>query len=356
MRLDSWRVRALVLCAGRGERLRPLTNAVPKPLLPVAGCAVAMRTIGALHRVGCETAVNVHHLADAVRRELGSKARARGIDLTFAVETDLLGTLGAVVNLRDFLLEADDIVLVNGDSLCRWPLRDVLARHRRSGADVTLQLGWKAPDERLGGSVEVDHRGLIVGLRDLKIGAAEGRRRAFSGLHVLSRRVVEAIPSPPPSHDIIEGLYQPLLRAGARIAGFCCRRPWHDLGTPRRYLDGALDWGRTAGGRKRRRRFVAARVSVDRSASIDRSVVETGCRIGAGSLVQESLLMPGAQVGEGVILRDAIVVPGVLVPPGSCIEGRLVAPAGWGRAPGTRSEERDGLVFVALGERSSRGS
>lgn len=348
MRRKNRRVRALVLCAGRGERLRPLTGAVAKPLLPVAGRAVAMRTIEILHRAGCEIAVNLHHLSESVRHGLESEAGERGIDLTFAHERDLLGTLGAVVNLRDFLAGGDDIVLVNGDSLCRWPLREVLGRHRRSGADVTLQIGREAPDEGLGGGVEVDHRGLVVGLRNLRVGAVRGRSRTFQGLHVLSRRVLDRIPSPATSNDIVEGLYQPLLRAGSRIVGFGCRRRWHDLGTPRRYLDGALDWGRTAGGSRRRRRFVAPGVAIGSGVAVEHSVVESGCRLGAGSLVERSLLMPGAGIGDGALLRGTIVAPGVRVPPGVEVHGRLVTPADWGQAGGGRSEERDGLVYTAL--------
>ncbi|MCY3966594.1 MAG: NDP-sugar synthase [Acidobacteria bacterium] len=348
MRREGRRVRALVLCAGRGERLRPLTGGLAKPLLPVAGRAVAMRTIEILHRAGCETAVNLHHLSESVRRGLISEAGERGIDLTFALERDLLGTLGAVVNLRDFLAEGDDIVLVNGDSLCRWPLREVLGRHRRSGADVTLQIGRGAPDEGLGGGVEVDRRGLVVGLRDLRFGPVRGRSRTFQGLHVLSRRVLDAVPSPAPSNDIVEGLYQPLLCAGSRIVGFGCRRRWHDLGTPRRYLDGALDWGRTAGRGRRRGRFVAPGVKVGRGAAVKHSVVESGCRLGAGALVERSLLMPGARIGDGALLRDTIVAPGVQLPPGLEVHGRLVTPADWGRTGDRRSEERDGLVYTAL--------
>ncbi len=348
MRRESRRVRALVFCAGRGERLRPLTSLLAKPLLPVAGRPVAMHTIDILHRAGCETAVNLHHLAGSVRRGLASEAAARGIDLTFAVEPDLLGTLGAVINLRDFLAEGDDIVLVNGDSLCRWPIRDALARHRRSGADVTLQLGREAPDQLLGGGVEVDRRGIVTGLRDVRVGSVRGRKRTFQGLHVLSRRVLDAIPSPPSSSDIVEGLYQPLLRAGARIVGFGSRRRWHDLGTPGRYLEGALDWGRTAGGRKRRRRFVAPGVVVESGAAIEHSVVEAGCRLGAGALVERSLLMPGARVGAGARLRRTIVAPGVQVPPGREIDGQLVTPADRGRTPDRPFEERDGLIYTPL--------
>ena len=339
-----------MLCAGRGERLRPLTGVQAKPLLPVAGRAVAMRTIEILHRAGCETAVNLHHLSESVRRGLISEAGERGIDLTFALERDLLGTLGAVVNLRDFLAEGDDIVLVNGDSLCRWPLREVLDRHRRSGADVTLQIGPGAPDESLGGGVEVDHRGIVVGLRDLRVGSVRGRSRTFQGLHVLSRRVLDRIPSTATSTDIVAGLYQPLLRAGSRIVGFGCRRRWHDLGTPRRYLDGALDWGRTAGGSRRRRRFLATGVKVGSGAAVEQSVVESGCRLGAGSLVERSLLMPGARIGGGAVLRRTIVAPGVRVPAGVEVHGRLVTPADWGRTGAGRSEERDGLVYTALGQ------
>jgi len=332
-----------VLCAGRGERLRPLTGAVPKPLLPVAGRAVAMRTIDLLHRAGCETAVNLFHLEDAVRRGLESEAGARGIELRFEVEPDLLGTLGAVVNLRDFLADADDIVLVNGDSLCRWPIREALARHRRSGADVTLQVGW---DDRVGSGVEVDPRGLVVGLRDLQVGPVRGRKRTFQGLHILSRRVVEQIPPRPSSNDIVEGLYQPLLRSGARIAGFRCRRPWHDLGTPRRYLEGALDWGRTAGGRKRRRRFVAPGVSVAPGATVGHSVLETGSHVGENAVVERSLVMPGARVGSGARIRETILAPGVRVPDFVRIDEQLVTPVDWGLPP--HSRERDGLVYTPL--------
>ena len=316
---------------------------MPKPLLPVAGRAVALRTIDILHRAGCETAVNLFHLGDTVQRGLESEAFARGIGLRFEVEPELLGTLGAVVNLRDFLADADDVVLVNGDSLCRWPVREALGRHRRSGADVTLQVGW---NDRVGGGVEVDSRGLVVGLRDLRVGPDRGRKRTFQGLHVLSRRVVEQVPARPSSNDIVEGLYQPLLRSGGRIVGFRCRRPWHDLGTPRRYLEGALDWGRTAGSRKRRRRFIAHGVSVAAGAAIEQSVLETGSHIGEGVVAERSLVLPGAHVGQGAQLRDAIVAPGVRVPDHARIDSELVTPIDSGLSPD--SQERDGLVFTPL--------
>ena len=330
MRGAARRVRALVLCAGRGERLRPLTAAVPKPLLPVAGRAVAMRTIDRLHRAGCETAVNLFHLGSEVRRGLESEASACGIDLRFAVEPDLLGTLGAVVNLRDFLAAADDIVLVNGDSLCRWPIREALSRHRRSGADVTLQVGWHAS---VGGGVLVDPRGLVTGLRDVRVGPDRGRIRTFQGLHILSRRVVEQIPVHPSSNDIVEGLYQPLLRSGARIVGFRSRRRWHDLGTPRRYLEGALDWGRTDGVNRRRRsfhcpwRFLCPKRRHRTQRPRTRQLRRRGRR--RRTEPDPARRPRSAQARQ---LLEAIIAPGVRVPADARIEGELVTPAAWGPA------------------------
>ncbi len=342
------RVRALVLCAGRGERLLPLTSRLAKPLLPVAGRSVALRTIRILHDAGCEVAVNLHHLADSLGPQLSAAAEELGIDLAFAVEPDLLGTLGAVANLFDFLAKGDDILLVNGDSLCRWPIREVLARHRRSGADVTLQLGPKAPDTRLGGGVEVDQRGLVVGLRGVRVGESSAAARTFQGLHVLSPAALQTLPSELPASDIIAGLYLPLLLAGGRIRGFGCRRPWHDLGTPRRYLAGTLDWGRTAGGRRRRRRFVAPGARISRAAVVECSVVETGSVLESGACVVQSAIMPFARVGAGARLVNTIVGPGVAVPAGAAVDGQLVTPGSWGRAPDGRSRERGDLVFTPL--------
>ena len=102
MSAHSQPVRALVLAAGLGERLRPLTEFLPKPLLPVAGRPVAGHTLRALRKVGCEAAaLNLHHLGDMVRSALGESYE--GLPLTYSVEPRLLGTLGPLFALRDFL-------------------------------------------------------------------------------------------------------------------------------------------------------------------------------------------------------------------------------------------------------------
>ena len=82
---------------------------------------------------------------------------------------------------------------------------------------------------------------------------------------------------------------------------------------------------------------------------IERSVVESGCLLGAGARVERSLLMPGVRVGAGARICDTVVAPGVRLPAGLDLDGQLVTPADWGRIPGRRCEEREGLVYTALG-------
>ncbi|MBV8203217.1 MAG: nucleotidyltransferase family protein, partial [Acidobacteria bacterium] len=133
------RVRALVLAAGLGTRLRPLTGDMPKPLLPVLGQPILGYTLRRLAAAGCEAAaVNLHHRGEQIRRALGDDFA--GLPLTWSEESHLLGTLGALQPLAGFFAAADLVLIVNGDSLCRWPLAELVRRHRENGAPATLLL------------------------------------------------------------------------------------------------------------------------------------------------------------------------------------------------------------------------
>jgi len=166
------RIRALVLAAGEGTRLRPLTSFLPKPLLPVAGRPLIEHTLDRLAKVGCEAvAINLHHLGDAIRDHLGDDHQ--GMPITWSEERDeRLGTLGALHPLRDFLRPAEVILLVNGDSLCAWPFSRLLRRHRDGGAAATLLTGFIV----LIGAAAAGERRRVYEAAILKtVGATRGR-------------------------------------------------------------------------------------------------------------------------------------------------------------------------------------
>lgn len=300
------RLRALILAAGRGERLRPLTDTTPKLLLPVVGEPVALRTLRALAALGCEAvAFNLFHLGEQIAERFGR--RHDGMRLEYSREPRLLGTLGALWPLREFLGAADRVLIVNGDSACDWPLAALLARHHERRATATLLLTARASLREFGGGIGTDRRGRVTKLRGERFGrlAAE---RVFAGAHVLEPALLRRVPEGP--GDILEGLYLPLLREGVHLETLTTRRRWHDLGTPRRYLEAVL--AEALGGR--RMGWCGPQTVVAAGARVRHSVLEAGVRIGPGARVERAVLLEGAGVGSGAVVRDAVLGPGTQVP------------------------------------------
>jgi mannose-1-phosphate guanylyltransferase len=329
------RRRALVLAAGFGRRLRPLTDGIPKPLLPVAGRPLVAWTLDALVAAGCEAiAVNLHHLGEAIPAALGD--RHRRIPLHYSREPEILGTLGAVGPLRDFLGEAGEILIVNGDSLCRWPLRALLERHRKTGAAATLLVAERADPRGFGGGLALAEDGRVLAFRSGAIAAAVARRRrVFAGAQVWRRELLDRVGEG--FADTIGDLYEPLLADGTEIQSRATRRPWHDLGTPARYLAGALEWG--LAGLPANGVRLAPGAAVERGARVRGSVLEAGAHVAAGAGVESSLLLPGARVGAGAAVREAILGPGVELAAGARIERAMLTCATAGGVVATRLEE-----------------
>jgi len=312
-------LRALVLAAGRGERLRPLTLEIPKPLLPVAGRPLVAWTLGELERAGAESvALNLHHLGAAIRTALGE--RFGRLPLTYSDEPELLGTGGALPPLADFLAGARAVVVVNGDSLCRWPLRRLLATHRRRGAAATLLVHRSVDPRSFGGGIAVEGD-RVVALRRGSLGWEAARRRCvFAGAAVLSPSLLARLPEGP--SDIVSALYEPLLAAGETIAAVETSRPWFDLGTPGRYLEATLAWGLS--GRPANGARLAHGVEPGAGARLRRVVVEAGARIADGARLAECVVLPGAVVGAGARLERVVVGPGRTIEPGERLSDVLL--------------------------------
>ena len=308
------RVRALILAAGVGTRLQPLTSFIPKPLLPVTGSTLVELTLDRLVAAGCEAAaVNLHHLPDEIRGHLGDEHR--GMPLVYSLEPEeRQGTLGALHPLRDFLGQADVILLVNGDSLCPWPFPKLLRRHRGTGAAATLLLAGAADPEDYGGGVAIDKEGRLLSFHAGDAVRGEvAARHVFAGAHVLSPQLLERVESGP--SDIVRELYKPLLAEGLRIQTLVTRKPWHDMGKPRRYLEGVLDHARGNWlTRLWRRNWVSGDATVAAGAKLAGAAVEAGAAVGERAKLERTLVLAGATVGPGARLTECGVGPGADVP------------------------------------------
>lgn len=301
-----------MLAAGFGQRLRPLTSFIPKPLLPIRGIPVAERTLRALENVGCEAvAMNLHHHGEMIRERLGKSFG--GMTLEYSLEQQILGTLGALTPLRDFFNGCDPLIVVNGDSLCHWPLGKLLRLHQDSGADATVLVSKRIPPESFGGGIAVQADGRVVSFRPRP--ETQGARRVFLGAHILTGKLLERVPEG--RAEFVEDLYEPLLAEGATVMALETARAWHDLGTPQRYLHADLSWGL-------RRRWIARTAKIRPTARIERSIVENGACAMPWSAVRRSVVLSDARIGRGSRVVDSVIGPGVDLPPQTSVRRRLV--------------------------------
>lgn len=347
--MQARRIRALVLAAGLGTRLRPLTNTIPKPLLPVRGVPILGHTLAQLAAIGCEaTAVNLHYLGDQIRQRFGESHA--GMSLTWSEEPELLGTLGALHPLKELFAQADLALLINGDSLCRWPLRRLIRRHLAGGARATLLLTSRPDPAGFGGGVGIDRAGRILSFRpgDPERGEV-ARRYVFAGAHVFSPDLLTRVG--PAKSDIVRDLYIPMLEEGERIGSVVHTGRWHDLGTPQRFLEAVLDWARADWPERLwRRSWVSQEASLGAGARIVRSSIEPGARVGEGARIERSVLLPGAKVGKGCVVREAILGFGASVPAGTWVERRMIVPQFPGFAPGLDDSVVGGAVYTPFGK------
>jgi len=304
-------------------------------------------TLAQLAALGCEeVAINLHYLGDQIRQRFGDSFA--GMRITWSEEPVLLGTLGAFRPLREFFAAADQVLLINGDSLCEWPLRKLVRRHLASGAKATLLLASRPAPADFGGGVGIDRKGRILSFRpgDPEHGEVT-HRHVFAGAHVFTPDLLERIPEGPVS-DIVRDLYIPLLdEPGVLLDSCVTARRWHDMGTPQRFLDGVVDWAR-AGWPERlwRRSWISPEAGIAAGASVKNAAVEAAARVGEGALVERSVLLPGAKVGKGCVVRDSIVGFGAAVPPGTWVERRVIMPQRQGFAPGLDDSVVGGAVFT----------
>ena len=227
-------LRGMVLCAGFGTRLRPLTELVPKPLLPVGGRALLDLAVANLDRAGVgPIVVNTHHLGDRVAAHVA--ARPDAARFTLSPEAEILGTGGALDGARAFLAQADDILLHNGDVLTDVDTAAFVAAHRATGAVATLLL----VDCPAVNTVEVAADGRVLRLagrpepRDGE--APAGRRLTYSGVAVLSRRLLDDVPPGPSS--LVDVLATVIAREpGAVRAWMPAGVAWDDVGSFARWL------------------------------------------------------------------------------------------------------------------------
>jgi NDP-sugar pyrophosphorylase family protein len=325
--------RALVLAAGRGTRLHPLTAVRAKAAVPVAGEPLVRRLLVWLARQGVrDVVVNLHHLPHTITAVVGDGGEL-GVRVRYSVEPRLLGTAGGVRHALA-LLDSRRFFVVNADTISTVALDALAEHHARTGARVTLALTRNPDPSRYSGVVVRD--GWVVRFTPAGAGPGSGAGSGsylFVGLQVVDADVFETLVDGTPA-DSVADVYQALLGAGpATIAAFVADAEFHDIGTPAHYLDTSLAIARRSG--------LAPHPLVGDIPPGER------CRVAPTARLTRTVLWDDVTIEDGVVLTECIVADGVRVPAGARWTRRILVPA---RAvsPGPEDEPAGDLLVAPL--------
>jgi NDP-sugar pyrophosphorylase family protein len=231
-------MRALVLAAGMGSRLRAISGDLPKPLTPFAGEPILAHNLRWLARSGVgEAWINLHYQADAIRERIGDGADF-GLVTHYVFEPELLGTAGALANIAAVFQET--MLVVYGDNVIRCDLGRLLAGHADSGAEATVALFDQAMHAHTGiagGRVVVGEDGAITGFTE---GVQGGSGLVNAGVYALQPSVLDLIPQGR-LVDFGRDVFPAMLAEGRRLRGHVIEPDGFCLGldTPEAFREGA---------------------------------------------------------------------------------------------------------------------
>lgn len=222
-------MRAIILAAGEGRRLRPLTERVPKPMLPIAGRPLLVHLIELLRAHGVdEIGINLHHRPDTITTALGD-GRGFGVRITYSIEERLLGSAGGVKRMERFLRDEPFFVLY-GDVLTDLNLTAMHAFHRDRRAALTIAL--HQPEQLDGcGVVRVDEGDRVLDFIEKPAPGQELSSWANAGIYVIEPAVLRHIPKNTP-FDFGRDLFPLLLAREIAVFGYAAEALVLDIGTP----------------------------------------------------------------------------------------------------------------------------
>lgn len=320
-------MKAMVLAAGLGTRLKPLTYEIPKPMVPVLDRPVMAHIVGMLERQGfTDLIANLHYYPDTIRDYFGDR-------LGYRYEEELLGTAGGVRNVRDFFGD-DPVVIVSGDALTDADLNALVERHRSAGGIATLTVK-KVPDTREYGVVIHDSDGRIQGFQEKPDPAEALSELGNCGIYCFSPEIFDYFPEGDPV-DWANDVFPALLENDVPFHVHEIDDYWNDVGSLGELRQGTWD---LLGGELRldvTGEPVGDGVTVGEGTSLDGvEVVDGPIWVGAGvtfgagvRLIGPVAIGDGAIVGDGASLRDAIVFPGTEVADGEILIGAIAGHAG----------------------------
>ena len=317
----------MVLAAGLGTRLRPLTYEIPKPMVPVLDRPVMAHIVDLLDRHGIDEVIaNLHYFPETIRDYFGDR-------LLYRFEQELLGTAGGVRNCADFLGD-DSFLVISGDALTDIDLRAFAQRHREAGGIATLAVK-RVADTREYGVVLSDRDGRVSGFQEKPEPAEALSDLGNCGIYMFEPEIFDYFPAAPFA-DWARDVFPALLDADVPFYVHELDEYWNDVGSLDELRQGTFD---ALNGQLHLevegQEIEAGLILGDGSSLEGVALVEPpvwlgrDVTLGAGVRLQGPVVLgDGVSVGDGAALRDAVLLPGTEVAPGAIVIGAIAGHAG----------------------------
>ncbi len=321
-------MRAVVLVGGFGTRLRPLTLTKPKQMLPVVHRPMIDWVVGHLAPFGIDEAIlSLGYKPDAFIEAFPDSTCA-GVRLRYAVEPEPLDTAGAVgFAARDAGID-ETFLVVNGDVFTDLDVSSLVDFHRARGAEGTLHL-TPVDDPSMFGVVPTDDDGRVIAFIEKPSRDEAPTNLVNGGTYVLEPSVLDRIASD--RKVSIEREVFPAMASEGRLYAMSTNDYWLDTGTPGQYLQANIDL--LSGRRGRAFAGIDPTATVDPAATVERSVISSGCRIDAGVIVHDSVLMESVTVETGATVNTSVIGSQARIGAGATLDGAVVGD-GYVVAPG----------------------
>ncbi|MFH1709927.1 MAG: NDP-sugar synthase [bacterium] len=322
-------MKAVIIAGGLGTRLRPLTYNVPKPIVPLANKPFVFHQIELLRKFGVtEVILNLHYLSDNIRN-IFDDGRKLGVKIHYSVETDPLGTAGAVKNAEKFF-DTGPMFIFNGDILTDINLGKMIKFHEEKKGKVTLAL-TKVEDPTLYGLVITDDDQRVLEFREKPSWEQVTANTINAGIYIVDPSIFKLVPKRK-EFSFERQLYPMLLEKKEKIYGYVANAYWMDIGDPVKYLKAhhdilSGDVMAVIPGNK-----ISANIWVEDDVNISSSAKVRGpALIGSHSQVAEDVYLDefvvlgdSVTIGRGAKLKNCVVHGKTVIKEGVKIEGSII--------------------------------
>ena len=297
-------MKAMILAAGYGTRLRPLTLERAKPAIPLLGTPLVVRLIHKLLKVGAsQFRLNLHHLPDTIESIFRNEPYDN-LPISFSYEDEILGTAGGLKNNESFF-DDDVFLMVNGDIAMDFDLERALAFHREQEAFATMILFPQTSPYRYY-PVRIDEQRRLCNFKETGSGGTPTDEvYVFTGAHILDPEIFDFIPSGR-FYEINSEVYPAAIKAGKTIYGFPVDGYWNDLGDPQRYLEAQRDIFN--------KELINPPISISDNVHIEQGTqigpyvsIEPGCVIESESTIQDTIMWDNSTIMGGSSVLNCIV-------------------------------------------------